>query len=859
MRRMSGNGGGGALSTTAIARALAAKGLTDAQARAAIGGAATLSAGLIAAGLLKAASAPAPTPAPAPPPEVSGLLYKSNGSLAGWTGNDGSWSTLVSPALIPFARSPIVAVAPGAPGSSHAGGVREGFPFVDADGTFYIFYGAGNGSETDAGGPWRPQYSKSADRGLTWAHMGEVPGIGLRHGYDAGSWAARDMLFVRKVGAAYQFHTLTAATVARNQICGQSYTSDVWQAASIEGPYSFVRRTLESGPAGRFDALDAYSSSLAINADGSLATDANGLFQLFYSATRASGSEWYVGRATSSDPAGPFTTVPVQVLPDAIRGQDENPEVFRHPTLDMWVMTTNIVNKALNGTDRNKVYFSSSVTDWTQARSNDLQRISPMDGPRAVGHMRPIRDATNRVLIDGLGNVPAIYDTDPTDPVSGHHTGRSLRYSVLEPSAYAMLVRLASSGGSYAEAYATGFDALTPGDLGGQDGWIDGSGANAKPQVTAGGKLDMRSSVGPSLVYRTGTYTDIRQSFVGTFSTDTGVGLAFGYTPGAAHFRIDHSVNNNSLFSVVTYVGASGGETNLQISNSGDAVPVNQPVPISVTVRGDTITIVAGGLVVATYTEIDPARRSVLAQAGGVAIRNGNGGTGQRIVDDYRIETRTETTGIVTGAPVYLSRPHGEFVADFAIMANGAGGTINLFYRLQGASSLSDGYRIALDMSGAGPVAASAAKLVSGTAAAQNGATATRTIKAVRKLHHRLTVSVQGAAHTVSVDGEVQLSFNDAAFPTGVALALQGVSPDGMDAEVRPYAIRKSNTVTVGGVTAGQVVTLRAAGGIPLASVTATGASVTLTAPHYPATSIDVGGVQRHAPVGGIWGGDSYG
>ena len=66
MKRRSGGQFGGALTTSAIARALAAKGLTDAQARAAVGGAAPIDAGLRAIGLLGAAPAPTPTPTPGP-------------------------------------------------------------------------------------------------------------------------------------------------------------------------------------------------------------------------------------------------------------------------------------------------------------------------------------------------------------------------------------------------------------------------------------------------------------------------------------------------------------------------------------------------------------------------------------------------------------------------------------------------------------------------------------------------------------------------------------------------------------------------------------------------------------------------
>ncbi|RDE05434.1 hypothetical protein [Sphingomonas aracearum] len=66
-------GGGGQLTETAIAAALVAKGLTDAQGRAAIGGASSVAAGLRAVGLTVMAS-PAPTPTPGPSPTPSAYL-----------------------------------------------------------------------------------------------------------------------------------------------------------------------------------------------------------------------------------------------------------------------------------------------------------------------------------------------------------------------------------------------------------------------------------------------------------------------------------------------------------------------------------------------------------------------------------------------------------------------------------------------------------------------------------------------------------------------------------------------------------------------------------------------------------------
>lgn len=81
-------GAGGGLTETAIARALAAKGLTDAQGRAAIASAASIAAGLRAIGLpVSAAPAPAPSPTPTPTPsDRTRALIASNTTYLGRNG-----------------------------------------------------------------------------------------------------------------------------------------------------------------------------------------------------------------------------------------------------------------------------------------------------------------------------------------------------------------------------------------------------------------------------------------------------------------------------------------------------------------------------------------------------------------------------------------------------------------------------------------------------------------------------------------------------------------------------------------------------------------------------------------------------
>jgi len=978
-----------------------------------------------------------------------GRLYRGDGTTNGMFNADATWTSVERPALIPFAPSPVIAAQTAGGSASDAGGIREGYLYEDADGTWYVFYGAGSGISNGQGtstSPWRPQYRKSIDRGLTWTAPAEVEGVGLRHGYDGGTWPARDMLFVYKhTDGFYYLHTLTAGDVGESQVCYPPYTSDVWKASKPQGPYTFVRATLNSAGAGQFDGRDAYSSCLV---------EQNGIYHNFYSATPGDGRNWFVGRATSTSPDGPFQRTGSAVLRPEFVG-DENPEVFWHPVLNKWVMMTNYVNLSLGLTDRNHVYFSDKLDDWSEATFHITQRVSPIDGNIAIGHARPKRKAPYTVDLDAAGNVPTIFDTDPPPTSNGAHTGRRLKYAVMEPSRRALAITLAgpasysappttdfgddfstentgdlggqngwtdvsgtspkpqiagSTGARYIDMQSSvgpsavarlgktykdhrqkasitvgensgigtmiGFKSLmeahlrvdygahgtyiifvpanggaevalvggfplalvqgvatdietvvsgytigasvngkiilsfslkdaahkavidagggvglrngaggtgqrrvrnyavlldtpassaadfsdtfqteTVGDLGGQNGWVDFSGANAKPQIAgaAGSRyLDMRTSVGASIVARTDkSYANQVQKANITIGTDSAIGVMIGYTGlNAAYLRVEFSAFGTLIY----YVAASGTETELA---SNTAPPLNTAFDAEVTVSGYTITGKVNGVAVVAFTANTAAHKAVIDAGGGVGLRNGAPGTGQRRVSSYSVGTLS-TTPAQSSAPLYLTAAHTDIVVEAAITPSTLGGTLNLFYRLAAGGSVQDGYRIALDLTGNNVMATGAYKVVAGAPTQLASTASGAKIKAVANTYNRVSVSVIGNLHTISVDGEAQLSFTDSSFTSGAGIALQAVNTSGMNARVRSLTVRKSNTVVVNNVSPGQVVTLRGAGGIPLASVTASSTSAALTAPHYPATSIDVAGVPRYAVVDGIWGGDVF-
>jgi len=783
-------------------------------------------------------------------PSGNGLLYRNDGSLTGWIA-DSAWSSVEKPALISYNPSAVIAQSPGTPGTSDAGGVREGYWFQDTDGAWYIFYGAGNGSTTDAGGPWRPQYARSTDKGLSWTKLGEVPGISLNHGYDSGKWPSRDNLFVFKhTDGFYYFNTLTAGAVAFNQVCSQPYTSDVWKADNINGPYTYVGATLTRGPAGRFDALDAYASCLVAPQSD------DDVWRLFYSATPSAGTEWYVGLATGPTPYGPFASTGTQVLPDSIRGQDENPEVFWHPVLSKWVMITNLINKALEGTDSNRVYFSDSLTDWSNATVHVTQRISPMDGRTAIGHARPKRVADYSLDMDALGNVPLIYDTDPRTGVFNNHTGRRLKYAWLEPSSRELAVKNSGST-SYTTSFYDDFSTEAAGQLGGQNGWVDASGNNAKPQVS-GGRLDMRSAVGASLVYRAANIVTARVSATVNLASGAGVGFAVGYAPSSSHYRFDFGAGSGTANNVViVYVDADGTEHNLKIFNTPGLVPVGVDTPVSVAIANGTVTVSTNGQSL-TFVETDEIRLPTLAKSGGYAIRNGFGATGTRIVDNFRIETGNITPGVQSSIAA-KNLAHSSFVVDFAIRADVISGTLDFFYRSQDDSGVNNCYIVTFDIGNVAKqgLAASLSKVVAGQATVLGSSPSASTIKVVAGLYHRVTISVQGQRHVVSVDGEQQIVVADTTYATGGQIGFRANGD--VSAAVRGVAVRENNSIVVAGVVPGQIVTLRGPGYIPLASGVASGTEISLTTNHFPASSIDADGINIFVPMDGIWGGEHIG
>lgn len=762
-------------------------------------------------------------------PVVRGLIYKFEGSLAGWIGATDAWSIQDKPALVGFDRSAVPAQLPG-PGSD-AGGIRESCIFVEPDGTWYMFYGAGDGSQ-GPGGPWRVQLSRSADQGVNWDKLGPL-NMGLSHGYDAGSYPATDMLHIEKRGGKYLLHRMSAGGAALNQVPDLPYESDLWEADEIEGPYTFVRRILQLGAPGAFDASTACASSVVLH---------DSIYHLFYSGTL--NGEYYVGLATSSSPKGPFIKTGVPVVPNRFyAGQGENPKVFWWAAIARWAMITNQVIPG-QYTPFNRILLSKDLRDWSHATYCDFTPISPMAGKDAIGLTSGFYSDRNVPLIDLVsnpdGSYPYTYDTDPTD---GNHIGRKLYYGALEGSARGLT--------SAASLFGEDFSGTAPGALGGQNGWVDDSRTNPKPQIIAGGVLDLGSAPGsggrqPSVV-RAFPAGSIAQKAVVTIGADCGVAFAFAHTegPGLGQFF---------------YCAFGGGTNGIQIAyfdnGVGTLMAANGSLGAGLHVCEAAYNAETGEMIL--YIDLVPffgmvfsaPQRARMAAGGNVGLLNSSGGTGQRHVTSYEVSAPV----VAATAPIILPRRHGPFVVEFAVRPERNVGYQDFFYHLQAADNVDSGYRLRLDMTNGGATCNGLYKRASRTEKQIAGATNTRTQKSSVNGYVTVRVSVQANTHTVWINGEKQFQASDSTFTAGLAFALAGKGQHRIDA----LSIRKGRDVVVNGVTAGQVVTMRGPGGFPLATKAAIGTSVTLAVDHYPATSITVGNAERIAPKGGIWGGSIF-
>lgn len=757
------------------------------------------------------------------------MLVENFSSPIDWA-NDGGWVAESNPSLISFGYTPLPALTPGPNPSADYGGVREGHLFVEGD-TWTLFYGAGDGTAGVNGG-WKPQSATSTDGGLTWTRNGpSLPNDGK----------VRDMLYMEKRGSTYYLHSMigasnTLADDGRGYVPNAPYTSDIWTATNINGPWTFAGPGVDRGASGSFDETSAYASSVVDDGAGNL--------QLFYG-TRDAGLNLNVGRSVSTDPAGPFTKTAGPII-DATDYLPENPKVFYHPKLNVYVMLINEASPTGPGqTDLNALKISSSLTNWTSKPDYWYQHASQMDGPDVVGLASPFYVAEGLPLIDSNGYVPATYDSFPVDTTgSDVHVGRRVLYMVLEPSPSSLSYTPVGGGGS-TTLFSDNFNAPPGTDLqlGYGNGWLAVAGNGGNSTIVATGTLSMGTGVGATIAVQSGVnVADCTVSANLTIVNNTGIGFLFRYADVNNWYLINmgHEANQTAV-SFQCFKLVAGTLTQIGGLVAGPIIAYGTPFNAEITLAGDTFTCKVNGSYYATFTD------SEITAAGNIGLRNGNSGVGTRNLDTFLITTPTTLDTAHQYEKIFAHTDFtAEFVADFSAIPAGFAG-FGFDYRIQANG---DRYRASL-------IPGEGLKLQKSTGGTFTDlASSTGTQITSINYSHRVKVKVAGNAHTLNLDGETQVTYTDSGSPyaSGNSIAFMGM---GVGVRVRLVHLRTGDQIAITGLTDGQLVTLRAPGGIPVETGTVSGTSYTSTTiKHYPLDSVDIDGV-NHRVSGLIWGGDT--
>ncbi len=356
---------------------------------------------------------------------VSGLLYRSDGTLTGWTG-DAEWTSGADPQFVCYPTGNTLL----GPNDAEIAGIREPQLYIES-GVWYLLYDGGDGSTG-----WRQFLSRSNDRGLTWERLGPLTDLTKVVG---GLWAAIATGWIEKRGSDYWLHRVVAGATFASPNIGlpaSPYGFETWTAASILGPWTG----------------DSTVDSLGDWAEGDHQPGCTLKVSSTYHHFLAS-NDYEIGRLTASAPNGPWTRQDPLILETSTTGtggrHSENPKAFHSTTLGRYVMLANLINLAVTATDANIIGYSASVSDWSSAIFRRTQRLCPMDDTIAIGIAAHVT-APDGALVEGPGGeVPIVYDARPRAYTPGWHIGRSICTAVLEPSTAALAIAQSANTTNY--------------------------------------------------------------------------------------------------------------------------------------------------------------------------------------------------------------------------------------------------------------------------------------------------------------------------------------------------------------------------------------------------------------------------
>lgn len=762
---------------------------------------------------------------------ASGVILNENFNPgSGWAGPN--WSVVASPGYVAAPRSPIVACAP-TPATSDAGTVREGHLLEDSDGQWWLFYGAGDGSVSGPGAPWRVHYQSSTNRGLTWTKHGATDfGLHKTSTPADGSYPTRDNLWIERRGATYYLHPMSG-TDGGDGTPNAPYESDIFTAPTPSGPWTFVRRGAVVGAAGTFNENRNYMSAVILSGGVYYAFVAG-----FYSADTGSSPHRYtIGLGSGATPDGPFT--PYALLPFGAQA-GENIKPWFSTVLNKYAAFLNIDDPLVNlYADMNAITVGDSLTDWSQVTQDIVQHVSTNDGTFACGIASAFYAVESVAVQTALGYVPFTFDTDPNNGTTGIHYGRKLRYSVAEPSL---------NCAQYAPQTAVFSDTFDRSNrtINGDNGWTQPFGSFTIAILSNQLNLGSTSSADDRIAIQAGqSILNPDVSGTLTLGDSAGEGFIFRGQDTSNFYLVDISCNAH-LLQVAYFKRVAG--TYTQIGSNifpGQVWLAGQSYPIRVTMIGTRISVYFGTVLVSSITD------STFTTAGFTGLRAGNTGATTRLVNNF--VAKSYSTSVDRFAYTLANTNFiGEFSVRPELLATGA--YWGLDYRIQGASG--DSYRLVLTAAGGLVLRKSTGGSggVPGTFSDIGTPSGSQVAKV--GMAHRIRMSVAGNVHTAWLDGEQQISFTDSSSPyaSGASIALVGTVAC---AQIRLLSLRSSNDVTVDGLTNGQTITLRAPGGVPLVTATVSGTSHTFTYTHFPAGSVEVDGSEFKPPAM-IYGGDNF-
>lgn len=764
---------------------------------------------------------------------LNGKVWQET-TFAGFVGT--LFSAVTQNAVLVGPRS---AIGLKAPGGTMAGGVRECRIYVLNQGAsnekWILMADGGDGSLVGSGGPWKPQMTISTDRGLTWSTWTILDvwssGGGFVQGGASTTVTTRANNGVIRVadgaspsGEYFYLCTLyTTSSPASNQISSQPYLFDVFRNSTFTATgWTYYGAGLSQGAANTFDDRDAL-------AWGSIFDGAN--WQFYYSATKSEDGTYSIGRTTSAGPGGPFSGR--NQITTAVSKDTENASVSLISLFTQYMFVANRLKVDHSRTDANRLALSASLTDFSAATYVDVMPISPAWGSVAMGVASPPILPAGGIATDTITNRTFFaFDADPTD---SNHIGRK---------GYVAPVHMTQALGKFNPVVYAG-DFSTPSSP--ATGWTNYTGQVA---AIAGGTLNVVNAPTPNSINVVTGFArqyPLVDCIINVQHTNILMAILSG------NKKIQLALDQGSYPQL--YYEDAGGSYHSLGSYTGSAItyPGNADTRIRFRRIGPVyhLWMDAGSSGVASSyagSITDTLSAGAMDFPLQVGFEEGSTTPGtvckkfeawdSAIYDVSEAQAWDSTTGLL--AEVWVDATAIPATVGLELLQNDGSG-----YRFR----ISDGsYLSAFKINVAGVETA--------TLAVGSG-----TISLLALMQGWIKISISAAGLMSGYfQGEQHFSFTDTTWQTGGKVGICGAM-----GPVRIYqpSVYKAPTVTVNGLLSGDVVTLRGPGGMPLASVTSIGTSVTLdpaTGASYPIPEIEI--IRSGTNIGSkgldVWGGDTW-